>query len=462
MSATAPGELDRFRVLVRQRLGLEYEESRLADLARVMTARMAATGAPDVASYAGLAAEPGEWRALVDQLTVGETYFFRNPDHFRALAEHVLPERARLAAAAGRRLRVLSLGCATGEEPYSVAITIREHLPALDPSAVELVGVDVNAGALARAAAGSYSPWALRATPPDVLKRWFEPQGRGHTLDPRVRAMVTFVEHNLADTPASWWSGPWDVVLCRNVLMYLTPALMTAVIERIGRSLGDGGYLFLGHAETLRGRSDGFRLCHTHDTFYYQRGESHEDAVSSGVLWIDEIDRSARRIAELSGLPDALPADRPELPPAPPAAPPPVDLGPIRALFAQERLDDAAAALDALPPTAAALPEIRVLRAGAHYLGALRCENDGDAEAARGHDLAALTLEPGFAMARLHLGLLARRGGDAEGARRYLRAALTLIEREPDDRIALFGGGFNRAALLTLCRAELRAAGDPA
>src|SRR5205085_5667452 len=116
-----------------------------------------------------------------------------------------------------------------------------------------------------------YSSWALRETPMDVRGRWFCDDGRDVVLERSVREAVAFESANLAsDDPALWQPATYDVIFCRNVLMYFAPEQMSAVIERIAQSLVPGGFLFLGHAETLRGVSDRFHLCNTHDCFYYQ------------------------------------------------------------------------------------------------------------------------------------------------------------------------------------------------
>lgn len=495
-SLIGPGELGRFRDLVRRKLGLEHDDNRLAELAEVLRQRLDATGARDVETYARLADGGDELQALIARLTVGETYFFRNADHFRALAEHVLPERVRRGAGQ-RRLRVLSLGCATGEEPYSIAILLRDRFHEVESWDLELWGVDVNRASLARAAAAHYTAWALRATPAELVARWFHPAGRDHVLDDRVRGMVHFVEHNLADPAAPWWGADrWDLVLCRNVLMYLTPGLRAAVLERLAAAIAPDGYLFLGHAETLRGTATGFRLCHTHDTFYYQRGDGADDTLMAlprprvsppaagpdgGVGWFEEIERASRRIASLSTAP---PSEETAVVTGAAEAAPALDH--VRSLFEQERVEEALAALDALPAAAADHPDALLLRAvlctnrgnlaeaeaacarllahgvpdaGAHYLIALGRESAGDVAGAADHDRRALVLDPGFAMPRLHLGLLARRGGAIGDARRELSAALVLLERDDGARLALFGGGFGRDALRALCRAELAACG---
>jgi chemotaxis protein methyltransferase CheR len=497
-----PDRVDRLRAVVARRLGLAFDETKSSFLEDVL-GRGAQHSGRDVETYlALLEAQPQvELRALAPELTVGETYFFRNKEQFSALAEAALPDRMR-ARAGERRLRILSAGCASGEEPYSLAMLAREQVT--DPSwEVSILAVDVNPAALARAARARFTPWALRETTPDVERRWFRAEGRELCLAEAAREHVRFEERNLVeDDPRLWSAEAYDVVFCRNVLMYFTPESAQAVVERIRRSLAPGGYLFLGHAETLRGLSSGFHLCHTHGTFYYQRRDGSEvgaeiaDPVTSslhgsssvvpaasddgGGTWIERIQRASERIEAITG---ARPTGAPATLPAARSRP---NLAPALDLLVQERYADALESVRALPSGVASDPDVLLLRAvllthggrlaeaeeacrrvldldelnaGARYALALCREGAGDLRGAVDEDQVAIYLDGSFAMPRLHLGLLARKSGDRETARRELGQALVLLQREDPSRLLLFGGGFRREALRALCRAELEASG---
>ena len=278
MSApVSAGEVERFRSAVARRLGLQFDDGKLGFLAEVLRRRLERGVAADY--LAGLEDNPSseEISALARELTVGETYFFRNNEQFRALAEVVLPERMR-ADRQPRVLRLLSAGCASGEEAYSLAIVARESVH--DPSwETQVRAVDLNPAALQKAGQARYSAWALRETPADVRQRWFRTEGRDATLVDAARAAVRFEQKNLIAEDADLWpADAYDVIFCRNVIMYFAPEPMRATITRMADSLAPGGFLFLGHAETLRGLSDDFHLRHTHETFYYQRKASGERA----------------------------------------------------------------------------------------------------------------------------------------------------------------------------------------
>jgi chemotaxis protein methyltransferase CheR len=369
---------------------------------------------------------------------------------------------------------------------------------------------------LAKAARGVYSAWALRETPAESQRRWFREVGREFELEPKIRVGVTFREANLAQESNDLWAPQaYDVVFCRNVLMYFTSDNAQALVARLTRALAPGGYLFLGHAETLRGLSNEYHLCHTHGTFYYQRrpaqsrehsgasagnGGAAPDTVSAppalasaavapellwAQTWLDAVQQASDRIQVLAERSPRESAVR-GAPRAGTAGTPGVELQPARDLLKKERFTDALDLLGRLPVESEQDPEALLLRAallthsgnliaaervsgqlleqdelnaGAHYLLALCRESAGDRQGAVDHDQAAIYLDSGFAMPRLHLGLMARRAGDREGARRELGYALTLLKREDAARLLLFGGGFGREALIALCGAELKSAG---
>jgi chemotaxis protein methyltransferase CheR len=506
----SPEQIQRFRAFAAGRLGLRVEDGQLGLLAETLRRRLEDTGlSPDLyLSSLESATQPrDEIRNVAQELTVTETYFFRNEPQFRAFREVAVPDRAR-AQANRRKLRILSAGCASGEEAYSIAILLRDTAELLGWD-VGIRGIDINVAMLARAARAVYSPWALRETPAELQARCFRVQGRDFVLDERFRSLASFDERNLAEPdPVFWAPESFDVVFCRNVLMYFTPETAEAVVARIARSLVPGGYLFLGHAETLRGLSHDFHLRHTHGTFYYQRhfrlgrGAREPQPVTFDPApgpaprlppilgddsWVDAIGRSAERIHSLTS------RDAPERAERGPSATAALgggrragDLGFAVELMRQEKFTEAEAALTTLPAGAAEDADVLLLRAvllthggnlaaaeklcaqvleldgmsaGAHYLLALCRQDAGDRRGAGHHDQIAAYLDPAFAMPRLHLGLLARRSGDQAAARLEFGEALLLLQREDASRLLLFGGGFSREALITLCRAELASCG---
>jgi chemotaxis protein methyltransferase CheR len=506
--------VEHFRSLVAQRLGLNFDDSKRDFLEDVLRQRMESTGCPRFWPYQQLVvSSEKELRAVAEQLTVCETYFFRYADHFRVFTEVVVPDRIR--AREGRReLRILSAGCASGEEAYSLAILIRDELPELASWNIAIRGIDVNPTIVAKAARAKYTTWSLRDTPANLQTKHFRNEGRDLALDTAVRSMVTFEERNLVDEDSLFWQrDAFDVVFCRNVTMYFTLEAARSVIARIAQSLTPGGFLFLGHAETLRGISHDFHLRHTHETFYYQRRDSEEVVGNLAFIqaspangpspaqipaligpsdsWFDIIRRASERITDLTNGKSSQAAggrkDTGVQPPNPTAWPVAAwDRTLAIELLRSEKFAEAIELVHALPPALKSDPDVQLLlavlltnrgdlqeaekvclgllklddlNAGAHYLMALCREYAGDRSAAVEHDQAAVYLDSSFAMPHLHLGLVAKRSGDMETAQRELAQALTLLVREDASRILLFGGGFTREALSEFCRAELRACG---
>jgi chemotaxis protein methyltransferase CheR len=501
---TAP-ELEQFREAVVRVLGLQFDDSRLAHLAEVFRRRLEATKLTATAYVRALEAGTldAEVAALAPDLTVAETYFFRHGEQYRAFAEVALPERLQRALASGSRVQIASAGCASGEEPYSLVMTARETLAdAARHVAVE--GVDINAALIEKARRGTFSSWVLRDTSADAQRRWFTQHGREFVLDRSVTGVVTFEVRNLADERCDVWKPEsLDIIFCRNVIMYFSPLTAQAVVGRFAKALKPGGYLFLGHAETLRGLSNDFHLRHTHSTFYYQRRDRLDahapelplatpsslaatpvpDLMNGANTWVEAIAKASQRIESLAASPESARGPSGKAGSAPTRG---WEVGLALELLKQERFVDALDLVERFPPESGRDPEVLLLRAvllthsgqlvqaeracaqlltidelnaGAHYLFALCREGAGDRAGAVSHDQTAIYLDPGFAMAHVHLGLLARRANDRATARRELEQAIVLLQREDASRLLLFGGGFSRDALTTLCRAELARTG---
>jgi chemotaxis protein methyltransferase CheR len=494
-------EMKRFRAAIGQQIGLRFDDAKLDFLGEVLQRRLREKGWGSDTYLRALEYQPTdtELAALARELTIGETYFFRNNEQFRALAEAVLPERMRKQATV-QTLRLLSAGCSSGEEAYSMAIVARETV--VNPSwTISIRAVDLNPAALERARCARYSPWALRGTSIEMRTKWFRDDGRDVVLDNSLRSMVSFEQANLASDDCDLWQvATYDAIFCRNVLMYFEPQQIRAVVARIAQSLAPGGYLFLGHAETLRGVSDRFRLCNTHETFYYQlipaaeldceqvapfmpRERAPQIAnLGQDVSWFDEIRLASERIAAL--VPFPAPADA-----SGQKSSVPFDPGPALELLRQERFAEALAHIHARPKAAERNPDVLLLEAtllahsgqlaaadevasrlllidernaGAHYVLALCREHAGLRDRAAEHHRAAGRCDPSFAMSRLHLGLLARRAGDRDAARHEFARALVLLEHEDASRLLLFGGGFSREALVALCESALKECGGMA
>ncbi|MDB4972661.1 MAG: methyltransferase, CheR-type [Myxococcaceae bacterium] len=237
--------------LVRERVGLA--SSRRHELAkeRVLGEAMKRAGVTDEAVYLALLKRDSKvFDALISDLTVPETYFFRDPPHYELLRREVLPT---LARSSGREhvLELWSAGCATGEEPYSLAMLLEQEMLS---SRSHVLGTDVSQRALERAQAAVYSRWSMRATSAQDCERYFEPVGREYRLRERIRVRARFEQHSLTSPryprPRSRRSG-FDLILCRNVLIYFDPAATAATAQKLAASLSHGGWLMLGPSDPL-------------------------------------------------------------------------------------------------------------------------------------------------------------------------------------------------------------------
>ncbi len=509
MSKPSHAEIESFRLLLAREAGLRFDEDKNALLAEVLTSRVRKTGCSTSCAYLNGELSRGELDELARALTVSETYFFRNQDQFRAL-ETILEAHK---ASSSRHFRVLSAGCSSGEEAYSIAITVRRTIPDVDSWNISILGVDLNPDAVKKARAATYTSWSLRETPDFIRDRFLRRNGTHYTLHDSVREMARFEHANLVrESSHEWGRETFDVIFCRNVLMYFAPEAARRVVAMLARSLAPRGHLFLGHAENLRGLSHAFHLKHSHGTFYYSRrdtlhrGEeppvpSLEQAsrarvtpalIADDTSWYQAINQASQRIEAISreaqyraGTAAGYASSAESSSPGHPSPTKRRDLSFAMDLMKQEKFHEALRALagDPLLPSepdelvlramllvsTGALPQAQALceqilaldelNAGAHYIMAICNEHLGDVEGAIDHSQTAVYLDSAFAMPHLQLGRLAHRRDELATARRELDLAAALLAREDVARIVLFGGGFSRQALVELCRAELRACG---
>ncbi len=210
-----------------------------------------------------------ELASIVDILTVNETYFFREQNQLKAFSEEVLPE-LKAANRSGKRLRIWSAGCSTGEEPYTIAMLILEK-GLLYNWNIEIIGSDINQRVLQVARSGAYRKNSFRTTDRYFLKKYFQEEDSQFRISDAVKQYVNFNHLNLLDTVKVKLVGAVDVIFCRNVLIYFDHASRKKVIEMFYERLVEGGYLLLGHAESLINLSTAFTLRHYKYDMVYQK-----------------------------------------------------------------------------------------------------------------------------------------------------------------------------------------------
>lgn len=235
--------------LVRERTGLVFPDTRTIDVETTIRRTMARLRISEVDELLALLRDDARVReSFIADLTIGESYFQRDPAQFDLLRGRVLPELLR-SRSADRPIRVWSAGCATGEEPYTVAMLF-EEMDAADRS--DIVGTDIARGRLVDAQRGLYSKWQLRSSQEQARRRYFAPHGRFFELSPRIRQRVDFRYLNLAeDSFPSLATGIWgmDVIMCRNVLIYFDAPTVERVAQRLIASLSEDGWLLLGASD---------------------------------------------------------------------------------------------------------------------------------------------------------------------------------------------------------------------
>jgi chemotaxis protein methyltransferase CheR len=457
--------------LLHSAAGLSFDESRRDSLGFSIGERMRATKTPDVGTYLAKVGAPtgtDELQWLLDEVTIPETHFFRNPPQIRALRKFVMPELIRQAADR-KRLRIWSAGCSTGEEAYTIAIMVRELLPATTDWDVKVLATDISTRGLAAGREARYGERSFVMTEQADLNRWFVPDrdGTSWTVRDEVRSIVEFEHRNLVTDEPAFSAGEADLILCRNVTIYFDRETTRTLMKRLHDRLRDGGYLFLGHAETLWQISDDFTLVSLGDAFVYRRLDDVEeqaevadrrrvvperrtkDAHRPGASERRKADADRRhpdrkKSVEVPKLPrlvtPALPVPRAIVP----AEAPPDPLESVRSALTEGRYAEAA---DLAEEVAGSTP----LRADAHYLWGVALTNLGrDADA-----LVVLRktvyLDPEHGFAHFMLGGALDRVGEGVAAARSYRAAASTLGRRPKDLTAPELGGRDVAELAALC-----------
>ena len=249
--------LDALSDYVNSRMGLHFPLERRRDLERGMSQAAPELGFDDAESCARwLLVSPlttQQVETLASHLTVGETYFFRDRKLFEILEGSILPALIEERRKTGRQLRIWSAGCATGEEPYSIAILLGRMIRDIEDWNITLLATDINPLFLHRSLSGTYGEWSFRDVQPWIKKRYFRKTDLGtHEILPDIRKRVTFSYHNLAEDPYPSLvnnTNAMDIIFCRNVLMYFSKNRQKEVIGKFYRCLVDGGFLIVSPAE---------------------------------------------------------------------------------------------------------------------------------------------------------------------------------------------------------------------
>ncbi len=268
-----PEEFTRFRDYINQHSGIFLEEQKTDSLRISLITRATRHGHTSLEHYyQRLTTDEDEFKELMNLVTINETSFFRFPQQFEVLRNAVIPEILTGKPPPDRRFRVWSAGCSTGEEPYTVAMVLLDSGLEGFGYTPEVLGTDVSTNALLKAKQGVYPARSLLSIPHTVSSRFFVPTPHGHRVSDDVRRMVTFQYHNLIKEPYPIaLMGNWDVIFCRNVTIYFRLESTRRVVQNFHDSLNPGGYLFIGHSETLTSISDRFDPVEIGGVFLYRK-----------------------------------------------------------------------------------------------------------------------------------------------------------------------------------------------
>jgi len=265
-------ELRRFCAFLYGKTGISLDEAKRYYIERRLADRIDITGAASFGAYMNLArTSKAETEQLINSLTVNETYFYREDHQLRCLSNSLLPEIVK-DRGPGDLVRIWCVPCATGEEPYSVAIWLLENWPMVDAYNIEIVGSDIDTKVLEAAKIGSYGERALSRLPADVIDTYFEPAiGTHRAIIKDLRESVRFTQVNLIDPASMATQGRFDIIFCRNVLIYFDDASRLAASHHLYDNLNPGGFICLGHTESMSRISDRFEMRRFPDAIVCQR-----------------------------------------------------------------------------------------------------------------------------------------------------------------------------------------------
>jgi chemotaxis protein methyltransferase CheR len=258
-------ELHKLSEQIYMRLGLQFEENKAYFLQKRIEKRMEVLDCPDPQEYVFRLCyadpEGHEMQALANLITTNETYMFREYEQLEGFANHCLPEVLSAKQSRGeQRLRIWSAGCSSGEEPYTLAIIVQEVFPQIQYWDCEIVGTDLDENVLAQAYAARYWFRSVREVPQEYMNKYFTRDGDAYVVRSKVKSLVRLEHLNLHDRAAMRAMRDFDFIFCRNVLIYFDDRSRKTAVDHFYNSLNRGGYIFLGHSESVGRISTAFKL----------------------------------------------------------------------------------------------------------------------------------------------------------------------------------------------------------
>lgn len=484
--------LSRFSEFLAQQMGLYFPPERWRDLLRGIEAAAREFGFQDAeACMQWLLSTPldrNRIETLACHLTVGETYFFRDPPAFDALQTYILPTLIQSRRHCGQTLRIWSAGCSTGEEAYTLAILVQRMIPDFRQWRITILGTDINPNALAKAESGIYGEWSFRNAPDGLKKAYFRSTKKDrYEIISSIREMVTFAYLNLMESASepslTAHTHAMDIIFCRNVLMYFEPVQAARVMRRVCQALADGGWLLVSPVEVSQVVPETMETVNFPGAILYHknasgialraerpppmRPEPLEQITTSPAATTKTIKRPTRRPAAIA-MDDVLSPAR--LP----------DYQQALAFYRQGRYREAAVqavalmsdrqnqvqALNLLARIHAnqgdlagarqwcmqALDADRLDPIG-HYLMAVVLLEQGQAEDGKQELKRTLYLAPDFVLAHFTLGNLCRQQGRCREARKHFENALLLLDARPPEELLPEAEGMTAGRLAEIIHA---------
>ncbi|MEM8738151.1 MAG: protein-glutamate O-methyltransferase CheR [Planctomycetota bacterium] len=274
LTLTQP-QFETLRKVVYDRAGIHFQDSKKYVLESRLARRLEELEFDNFDQYLMfLTAGPyqlDEFQEMFNRITINETSFFRNEPQLDVFESRVLPDLLEKRKA-NKTLRVWSAACSSGEEPYTLAMILHRSLGIrLADWKIEILGTDISEKVLKTAESGRYPHYAVKSTNPRVLSRYFKQEGQEYVLDPEIQSMVHFEKLNLKDTYAARRFGTFDVIFCRNVMIYFDDAMKASCVKMFHKQLADDGTLMIGHSESLRNLGVAFTQLNIPQGFAYQK-----------------------------------------------------------------------------------------------------------------------------------------------------------------------------------------------
>jgi chemotaxis protein methyltransferase CheR len=431
--------------------GLAFYADRDEPLARLVAERLAVLGLRNCSSYAEFLTygETGcaEMDVLIAQLTIGETYFFRDEEQFAAIRDVILPDilaRKRCS----KQLLIWSAGCATGAEPYSLAILLERQLGVgMSGWQIRIHATDLNRTFLTQAAAGKFRAGALRSTSDAVKRECFVKEGLTWTIHPRYKQWILFHQMNLmeSDFSTSFPAGThFDLIVCRNVMIYFSREVNGRLISQFHQSLGDGGWLVVGAAESNMDNLKMFSGVNAAGARLFQKMPFPSGLLEAGPQADDPQPRSTSEPAAAAPAGHSPPRhSQPD-----PLLVVPADLDGLRRLADHGDWQGAA-------EYGKQLLSQNGLNAEVHFYHALIFEKLGIVDEPEISLRHAIYLDRKFALAHYHLGLALKRGGQLAAAERCFGNVVKVLAGLPDIAIVTAGAGVTVTGLKELAKMHL-------